>query len=104
MNNLALALRAQGKPAEAVAMERLSDTAWAAKYPDKAKEAQELIPLPEAGQFTRDLERTDQLGGKIVDGGALPKIVEDGKLAEAWQGKDVPAGVGRPTKFVGRRK
>ncbi|HVK35207.1 MAG TPA: hypothetical protein VM428_06070 [Microlunatus sp.] len=100
---MAADLRAQGKPADAAAMERLSNTAWAAKYPDRMAEAQQLIPLPEAGQFTRDLERTGQLGGKIVDGGALPRIVEDGKLAEVWQGKDVPAGVGRPTKFVGNR-
>jgi hypothetical protein len=62
-------LRAQGKAAEATTVENLSTSQFAFQYRDKAAEAMELIPLPEAGQFTRDLERSGQLGGKISKAG-----------------------------------
>jgi hypothetical protein len=96
-------LLAAGKNDEAKEIAQLGTSAFKAKYPQKAAEAEELIPLPEAGQFTRDLERTEQIGGKIIDTGELPTIVEDRKLAKAWKGKGVPAGVGKPTRFAGQR-
>jgi hypothetical protein len=96
-------LRAAERTQEAADLEKLGTSAFAAKYPEKAKEAAELIPLPEAGQFTRDLERTEQVGGKIVDTGELPQIVDAGKVSEAWKMGKVPAGVGRPTQFAGGR-
>ena len=83
-------LRASRQVDEANRVANMSSSQFKAAYPDKAAEAEALLPLPEAGQFTRDLERTDQIGGSILQTGELPKIVEDGKISDAWKQGTVP--------------
>lgn len=72
------ALRAGGDARGAKAIEGMSTGQYKAAHPDRAERANELLPLPEAGQFTRDLERGGELGVERLDPTKLPPMVIEG--------------------------
>ncbi|GAA1284820.1 hypothetical protein Psi02_33010 [Planotetraspora silvatica] len=96
-------VRAAGNAREAARIQGMGLKEFSAKFPEKAALADDLVPLPEAGQFALDLERAEQIGGQILDAGNLPQIAEDGKLGKGWAGAQVPSGTWKPTEFVGNR-
>lgn len=95
-------LEAEGKTALANDVRKMGTSEFGARFPHKLEESKKLLPLPEGGQLSKDLERFGQFGGKIVEN-SPPRIVKDGKLNPAWEGKGVPADASSPTKFAGNR-
>jgi hypothetical protein len=95
-------LKGEGKPDLAESIRKMGTSEFAARFPQKLEESRKLLPLPEGGQLSKDIERFGSFGGKVVEN-SPPKIVKDGKLSPAWSGKDVPADASSPTKFAGSR-
>ncbi|MEA2844535.1 MAG: hypothetical protein QOJ69_2206, partial [Actinomycetota bacterium] len=102
-------LRAMGQtkgPEGADAVGRMTNSQYKAKYPDRTEKAKELLPLPEAGQFTRDLERRGQIGVEKLDPTHLPPMGIDGPnggpvLNPKW--KSVPKGEWGKMEVAGGR-
>ncbi|MCK9621371.1 MAG: DUF4157 domain-containing protein [Methylobacter sp.] len=100
-------LRAKGSVQEADRISKLGTSEFGATLtPMEQAHVDSLLPLPEAGQFTKDLERTGEMGGAMLNPHELPKVMSDGKVSSQWpSGKkgDVPAGTWKPTQFAGNR-
>jgi hypothetical protein len=60
-------LKAEGKPDLAESIKKMGTSEFAAKFPHKLEESKKLLPLPEGGQLSKDIERFGSFGGKIVD-------------------------------------
>jgi hypothetical protein len=100
-------LRAAGKAKDAAKVEALSTSQFKAAHPEREQQWKDLMPLPEAGQFTRDLERKGQIGLQRLDPEKLPPMVIQGPkggpvLNPQWKGK-VPQGEWSKLDAVGNR-
>lgn len=97
--------RATGDAQGAKDIAKMGNSEYAATLsPMEQAQVNQLIPLPEGGQFVRDIERGNEIGLQKLDPGQLPSIVNDGKVGAEWAAKTkVPPGTWTKTEFSGGR-
>jgi hypothetical protein len=92
-------LTAAGKLEDAARVSELKRADFEKAYRARVAAAQQAAPLPEGGQFALDVERGNEFGGQILNGGELPLIAEKGTVTGPWK-NGVPPGSWKPTKFA----